>query len=138
MKSVILQTALKFITPLLLIFSFYLLLRGHNEPGGGFTGGLVAAAAYSLYVISHGSKKAQELLKVEPVFLIGIGLLIALASGMIGMFFGFPFLTGIWSENTFPIIGKLGTPLIFDIGVYLVVLGIVTKVMFVLSEETNP
>jgi multicomponent Na+:H+ antiporter subunit B len=137
MKSIILQTALKFLIPLLLLFSFFLLLRGHNEPGGGFTGGLVAAAAYSLYVISHGSKKAKELLKVEPIFLIGLGLLIALSSGMVSMFFDLPFLTGLWSETTFPIIGKLGTPLIFDIGVYLVVLGIVTKVMFVLSEEVE-
>lgn len=137
MKSIILQTALKFLIPLLLIFSFFLLLRGHNEPGGGFTGGLVAAAAYSLYVISHGSMRAKELLKVEPIFLIGIGLLIALSSGVISMFFGMPFLTGLWSETQFPIIGKIGTPLIFDIGVYLVVLGIVTKVMFVLSEEVE-
>ena len=135
MRSIILQTALKFLTPLLLLFSFFLLLRGHNEPGGGFTGGLVAASAYSLYMISHGTDKAKKLLGVEPIFLIGLGLLIALIAGVTGIALGYPFLTGVWAEGKFPIIGKIGTPLIFDIGVYLVVLGIVTKVMFVLSEE---
>lgn len=137
MKSIILKTASLYLIPLLLLFSFFLLLRGHNEPGGGFTGGLVAASAYALYSIANGVEKAKELLKIRPIYLIAIGVLIALISGLIPVLSGKIFMTGMWSEDKFPIIGKLGTPLIFDIGVYILVIGIVLKVIFSLSEESE-
>ncbi|MBZ0180388.1 MAG: Na+/H+ antiporter subunit B [Melioribacteraceae bacterium] len=133
--SVILSTAVKYLIPLLLIFSFFLFLRGHNEPGGGFVGGLVAASAFALFAIANGFDEAKKFMKIEPIMLIALGLLIALLSGLVPMFFGLDFLTGIWFEKNFPIIGKLGTPLVFDIGVYLVVLGISTKIIFSLAEE---
>ncbi len=133
--SVILSTAVKYLIPLLLIFSFFLLLRGHNDPGGGFVGGLVAASAFALFAIANGFDEAKKFLKIEPIMLIAIGLLIAILSGIIPVFFNLDFLTGIWFEQNFPIVGKLGTPLIFDIGVFLVVLGISTKIIFSLAEE---
>lgn len=135
MKSTILQTATTYIMPLLLLFSFFLLLRGHNEPGGGFTGGLVAATAYSLYAIAFGVEEARKLLRAEPIKLIALGLLIALLSGVWAMVNGEIFMTGYWTKLEFPIIGKIGTPFIFDIGVYFVVLGIALKIIFTLSEE---
>lgn len=135
MFSVILSTASKYLLPLLLIFSFFLLLRGHNEPGGGFVGGLVAAAAYALYFIGNGVEEAEKLLKVEPIKLIAIGLLIALLSTIPSVFYGKDFMTGIWFERSFPLVGKIGTPLVFDIGVYLLVLGIALKIIFSLAEE---
>jgi multicomponent Na+:H+ antiporter subunit B len=135
MKSTILQTATTYIMPLLLLFSFFLLLRGHNEPGGGFTGGLVAATAYSLYAIAFGVDEARKLLRAEPIKLIALGLLIALLSGVWAMANGEIFMTGYWTKQEFPIIGKIGTPFIFDIGVYFVVLGIALKIIFTLSEE---
>lgn len=137
MKSLILKTATTYLMPLLLIFSFFLLLRGHNEPGGGFTGGLVAAAAYALYSIANGVEKAKQLLGIRPLYLITLGVLIALISGLIPLFAGEIFMTGLWAETKFPIIGKMGTPLIFDIGVYFLVIGIVLKIIFSLSEEQN-
>ena len=70
MVSIILATASRYLLPLMLIFSFFLLLRGHNEPGGGFVGGLVAAAAYALYLIANGIEEAKKLLKTEPIKLI--------------------------------------------------------------------
>ena len=72
MFSIILSTASRYLLPLMLIFSFFLLLRGHNEPGGGFVGGLVAAAAYALYLIANGVEEAKKLLKTEPIKLIAI------------------------------------------------------------------
>lgn len=133
--SVILSTAVKYLIPLLLIFSFFLLLRGHNDPGGGFVGGLVAASAFALFAIANGFDEAKKFLKIEPIMLIAIGLLIAILSGIIPVFCNLDFLTGIWFEQNLPIVGKLGTPLIFDIGVFLVVLGISTKIIFSLAEE---
>lgn len=135
MYSVILSTASKYLLPLLLIFSFFLLLRGHNEPGGGFVGGLVAAAAYALYFIANGVEEAEKLLKAEPIELISSGLTIAIISTIPSLLFGKNFMSGIWFDTNFPVIGKIGTPLIFDIGVYLLVLGIALKIIFSLAQE---
>lgn len=135
MYSVILKTATKYLTPLMLLFAFFLLLRGHNEPGGGFVGGLVTAAAYALMVISYGVKTAQKELKYAPLSFIILGLSIALLSGIPALFVSETYLTGLWTEMKFPVIGKLGTPLIFDIGVFFLVIGITTKIIFTLAEE---
>lgn len=133
--SIILSTAVKYLIPILLIFSFFLLLRGHNEPGGGFVGGLIAAAAYALFTIANGVEDAKKFLRVEPLFLIAIGLSLALVSGLISLFYGEIFMTGLWLKNEIPVIGKIGTPFLFDVGVYFLVLGIVTKIIFALAEE---
>jgi multicomponent Na+:H+ antiporter subunit B len=119
----------------MLIFSFFLLLRGHNHPGGGFVGGLVAASAFVLYAIANGVVDARRLLRTDPLNIIRTGLLIALISAVISLIFGEIFFTGLWLEEEIPVIGKLGTPLIFDLGVYLLVIGIVTKIIFPLFEE---
>ena len=136
-NSLVLSTTVKYLIPLLMIFSFFLLLRGHNEPGGGFTGGLVAAAAYALYSIANGIEEAKKFLRIDPLTLISIGLLVALLSGISALLDGMNFLTGIWFKFEFPLIGKIGTPLIFDIGVYIVVLGISSMIIFSLAEEEN-
>uniref|UniRef100_A0A832G7J7 Na+/H+ antiporter subunit B n=1 Tax=Ignavibacterium album TaxID=591197 RepID=A0A832G7J7_9BACT len=135
MFSVILSTASRYLLPLLLIFSFFLLLRGHNEPGGGFVGGLVAAAAYALYFIANGVDEAEKLLKAEPIRLISVGLLLAVLSTIPSIVIGKNFMTGVWLDTNFPVIGKIGTPLVFDVGVYLLVLGVALKIIFSLAEE---
>jgi multicomponent Na+:H+ antiporter subunit B len=134
-NSLILVSTIKYIIPLMLIFSFFLLFRGHNEPGGGFTGGLVAASAYALYAIANGVNKASKVLRFKPLVLISVGLAIALISGLIPIIFNKTFLTGVWLNFTIPVIGKIGTPLLFDIGVYILVLGISTKIIFSMAEE---
>lgn len=134
MSSLILSTATRLLLPLLLIFSIFLLLRGHNEPGGGFVGGLVAAAAFALYMIATDVVNVKRILRIEPRTLIGIGLLICLISGLISLFRGLPFMTGLWSKTAFPVIGKVGTPLLFDTGVYSVVLGITLTIILSLAE----
>lgn len=131
MTSQIFRAAVRVLMPLLLLFAVFLLLRGHNEPGGGFVGGLVVAAAFALYSIAYGVEKAREALLVEPLTLLAAGLLIALASGVPALLRGQPFLTAQWSKGTL----TFGTPLVFDVGVFLVVLAVVLMMIFTLAEE---
>lgn len=135
MSSVILSTAIRLLLPLLLLFSVFLLLRGHNEPGGGFVGGLVAAAAIALYALAEGAEEARQLLRIDPRSLIAFGLAIALISGMIPLLFGQPLLTGIWLPYPVPVLGHVGTPLLFDLGVYLLVAGMALLIVLSLMEE---
>ena len=132
MNSLILRTTTRFLLPLLLLFSVFLLLRGHNQPGGGFVGGLVAAAAFVLYAIAFGVRRAREALRVRPLTLLGTGLLVALVSGVPAVVRGQPFLTAAWIPGPLP----LGTPALFDVGVFLVVAGVVLMMIFSLAEET--
>lgn len=135
MTSLILSTATRYLLPLLLLLSLYLLFRGHNAPGGGFVGGLVASAAFALYIFSSGVAAAGQILRVNPRTLMGLGLAVALLSGCLSLFAGKPFMTGLWTDYSLPGVGKLGTPLLFDTGVYLVVLGMSLLILFSLAEE---
>lgn len=135
MRSLILNTCARYLLPLLLVFSVFLLIRGHNAPGGGFVGGLVASTAITLYAIAYGVERARRVAVANPITLISLGLSLALASGLIGLLAGDPFLTGQWEDNPVPVIGKLGTPLLFDTGVFVLVLGIVLTIIFALAEE---
>ena len=134
-QSLILSTATRYLLPLLLLFSIFLLLRGHYEPGGGFVGGLVASAAFALNAIAFGVPRTREVLRLDPRTLIGAGLLVSTLSGFFAWIFGYPYLTAFWLKQPWPVLGKVGTPLLFDIGVYFVVLGVVLKIIFVLAEE---
>jgi multicomponent Na+:H+ antiporter subunit B len=137
MTSLILRTATRYLFPLILLFSVYALLRGHHEPGGGFVGGLAAASAYTLYALAYDVPRARRLLRIDSLTLIGLGLLLALVSGLLGPLLGQPLLTAVWGKlalgETFVL--KLGTPLFFDIGVYLVVLGVTATIILALSDD---
>jgi multicomponent Na+:H+ antiporter subunit B len=137
MNSVILQTTTQFLTSLLLLFSLFLLLRGHHLPGGGFVGGLVAGAALGLYALAYGAKEARRALLVDPRLFIALGLLTALASGLVSLAREPVYLAGRWVQAQLPFAGNLeiGTPLIFDIGVYLVVCGVTWTILFALAED---
>ena len=131
MNSLILRTATRFLMPLLLLYAVFLLLRGHNAPGGGFVGGLVVASAFSLYALAFGVKAARTALLVETRTLLGAGLLTALVSGLPAVVTGQPFLAAQWID-----VGvAVGTPLVFDVGVFLVVVGVVLTMTFNLAEE---
>jgi multicomponent Na+:H+ antiporter subunit B len=135
--SLILSTAARYLLPLLLLFSLFILIRGHNEPGGGFIGGLIAAAAFSLNAIAFDARSTRRTLRVDPRMLIPTGLSIALVSGMISLFFGEPFMSGKWFRVFIPGLEQLdiGTPLVFDCGVYLLVLGVALTMILTLAEE---
>lgn len=137
MISLILRTATKFLLPLLLLFSIFLVMRGHNEPGGGFAGGLVAAAGFALYALSTNVQAARRALQIDTHTLIGSGLLLAVATGVLPLLLGQEFLSGQWISLEVFAFGviEIGTPLLFDIGVYLVVLGVALMIIFTLAEE---
>lgn len=137
MTSLILRTSARLLLTLLLLFAIFLLLRGHNEPGGGFVGGLVAAAAFALYAIADGPSAARRAIRIDPRTLIASGLLIAVASGIPALLDGEPFLTGQWGALRLPGLPDvtLGTPLLFDVGVFLAVLGVTLTIILALAEE---
>jgi multicomponent Na+:H+ antiporter subunit B len=138
MHSVILKIAALHLKPLLLILSIIVLYRGHNEPGGGFVGGLLAGTAFVLHAMAFGAAQTKKLRFARPFLLIALGLLFAVVSGILASIFSQDmFMQGLWV--TIPIPGimelKLGTPLLFDIGVYLVVAGMLILVMLSIMEE---
>ena len=135
MTSSILQTATRLLMPLLLLFAVFLLLRGHNQPGGGFVAGLVVASSFVLYSIAFGVEAGRRALLVRPATLLGVGPLVALTSGLPALIAGRPVMTAQWIEVPFGSTAvALGTPLVFDVGVFLAVIGVVLTIVFTLAE----
>lgn len=128
MNSLVLKTITQLLISLLLVFSLALLLRGHNNPGGGFAGGLVATTAWALYSLAFGSRATRIAIRFHPRFLTGLGLLFSLGAGMVPIFFNEPFLSSLWFD-------ELGTPFVFDLGVYFVIQGTALNIILCLEEE---
>jgi multicomponent Na+:H+ antiporter subunit B len=128
MKTLISVAGIRLLTPLFVIFSLYLLYRGHNEPGGGFIGGLIGCIGFVFHAMIHGPEVTAKKYRLRPISLIATGLLLASLSSLISLLIGLPFMTAIW-------VGGLGTPILFDIGVYLLVIGITLQITFILSED---
>ena len=123
---------------LLAVLSVIVLLRGHNEIGGGFVGGLTAALAFAIVALTHGVDRARVTLRFHPLTLVGGGLLLAVASGLPGLVVYGDYLRHIWVELTvFGVHVKQGTTLLFDLGVYLAVLGTVLAFLFGLTREAE-
>ena len=138
MNSVILVAGARLLVSLLLVFSVFMLLRGHNEPGGGFIGGLIGATGFVVYAIACGTSAAREALRLPPERIAMVGLGVALFAGVAAIFDGEVFFTGQWlflgateTEKGLP----LSTVLIFDVGVYLVVMGSIMSLAFALEES---
>ncbi len=138
MPSSLLIVANRYLGPLLFLLSLVVLYRGHNYPGGGFIGGLIAASAVMLLALASGWETLEKQLPIEPLTLLLIGLGTALLSGLIAIGSGSEFLTGRWLPFfELPFLGKvkLGTPLLFDIGVYLTVVGFTVKCAYAIGME---
>ncbi len=135
MNTEILRMAARLVKPLFLVLSLIVLYRGHNLPGGGFIGGLLAAAGYIFYMLANGVEATLRKMWVRPVTLIAWGLLLAFASGFFALINAEPFMTGQW----FSFFGiKLGTPTLFDLGVYFTVIGVLISIMVaILNKETK-
>jgi len=121
-NSLVLQATSRLLVLLLVVFSVLVLIRGHNEPGGGFIGGLLCGLAFATHALSFGITSTRRIMRVDPLQLLGLGLLLGAGSGVVSFAVGQPFMTGQWWADV-PGVGKVGTMLIFDVGVYLVVLG---------------
>lgn len=138
MDTVIFRTLAPYLSSLMVVFSIFVLLRGHNEPGGGFIGGLIAASAFAIYGIACGVSPVRHSLYFHPMSIAGFGLVIGSLAGLLSMFFGVPFMTGLWLYV--PLFGDtlaLSSVLLFDIGVYLVVVGSITSIALSLEERSN-
>ncbi|MDZ7664370.1 MAG: MnhB domain-containing protein [Desulfotignum sp.] len=132
MQSLVLQTATRLMVGLMLVFAVYVLLRGHHEPGGGFAAALLAGTAFALFAITEGPDQVRRAIRIRPLTMAMTGLALALAAGLPGPAAGAPFLTGIWWQAG-PI--AIGTPLIFDLGVFLAVLGSILSMLLCLEEN---
>lgn len=132
MNSLIFAAFSRILFGVMLVVSVYVLYRGHNEPGGGFVGGLIAAAGFATLALARGVEVARATLRFEPMTVIGFGILAALLSGLPGLRLDGSFLTHQWL-----VLGNfhLGTTLLFDIGVYLVVLGGILSLILRFYED---
>src|SRR5690606_9352112 len=134
---VILAMITRALLPFALMFSIFLLLRGHNLPGGGFIAGLMAAIALVLHYVASGTEWTEARLRMRYTRVIAVGLLIAFGTGLGALFFGHPFLSATFTYVHVPLIGEveLATAMLFDIGVFLTVIG---AVMLMLSRLGAP
>lgn len=132
MQSIVLQTATRLMVGLMLVFAVYVLLRGHHEPGGGFAAALLAGTGFALFAITEGPDQVRRAIRIRPLTMAMTGLALGLAAGLPGPAAGKPFLTGIWWQAG-PI--SVGTPLIFDLGVFLAVLGSILAILLCLEEN---
>jgi len=132
MNSLIFAAFSRILFGVMLVVSVYVLYRGHNEPGGGFVGGLIAAAGFATLALARGVEVARATLRFEPMTVIGFGILAALLSCLPGLWLDGSFLTHQWL-----VLGNfhLGTTLLFDIGVYLVVLGGILSLILRFYED---
>jgi multisubunit Na+/H+ antiporter MnhB subunit len=137
MPSLILKTATRLLVGLILTFSVYLLMRGHNAPGGGFAGALVAGTGFALFAIAEGPAAVRGAIRIVPQKIAAIGLGLALVSGLAALVVGRPFLTGIWwiRESIQGPALAIGTPVFFDVGVFLAVLGTILTLILALEEN---
>ena len=138
MNTLILRTVTPVVTSLMVLFSIFVLLRGHNEPGGGFIGGLIAVSALAISGIAYGVTAVRRAIVFHPLAIAGAGLLLSMLSGLVSMAAGVPFMTGLWVyPNLFGVEIPLSTVMSFDIGVYLVVVGAITSIALALEERES-
>jgi multicomponent Na+:H+ antiporter subunit B len=130
MNTPIFRTMAPAISLLMVVFSVVILLRGHNDPGGGFIGGLIAASAAAISGMAFGVGAVRKTLRFNPIVFVGFGVMLAGASGLLSAAFGMPFLTALWLPGYL-----FGVPGLFDIGVYFVVFGTLTAVALALEDS---
>jgi multicomponent Na+:H+ antiporter subunit B len=136
-NDMILQTITKITSFIILLFSFHLFLAGHNHPGGGFIGGLMTSAAIVLLLLAYDLKTVREALPINFIFVAAAGLLIAILTGIGSFLFHVPFLSHSFGYFQLPILGKteLTTAMLFDLGVYFVVVGITMTIIQTIGEK---
>ena len=138
MRTVIFRTIAPYLSALMVLFSIFVLLRGHNEPGGGFIGGLIAASALAIFGIACGVASVRRAIVFHPMSISGFGLFIGALAGVLSFFKGQAFMTSQWLIfDFFDVEVPLSTPLVFDIGVYLVAVGAIGSIALALEERES-
>lgn len=136
-NDVILQTVVKAVVLIILTLGIYLFISGHNEPGGGFIGGLVLASAFVLMFLSYDSDTVSKAIPIDFKKVSALGVLLAFTSSAAPMLFGQPFLSQTFGYFDLPIFGKteLATVTIFEAGIALTVIGVVVNIINSISED---
>ena len=136
-NNLILQFTTKFVFFIIFFFAVHIFFAGHYTPGGGFVGGLLASSALVLLVLAFDLKTVRSILPINYMYLVATGLIIALGTAALPMFVGEPFFTHLYDYFTLPIIGKtsLHTAALFDLGVFLVVVGVTMTIIQTIGED---
>ncbi len=132
MSTLIFRTIAPLLTVVMLVFSVFVTLRGHNDPGGGFIGGLIAASAVAIYGIAFGLGETRRAMKLDPLSIAGFGVALAGMAGLLSLPLELPYLTGLWTE-----LGgiAISTPMVFDLGVYFTVFGTISAIALALEGD---
>jgi len=138
-NNLILKSTSSFIIFILLGFAIYLLLAGHNSPGGGFIGGLTTSAAFLLMFMAYGEDTVKKVIPINYLVLIPIGLMLAILTGFGSLLFNVPFLTHTFGSFFIPIFGEveLSTAMLFDLGVYFTVFGTTMTIILTINSDQN-
>lgn len=136
-NDIILQTITKLVSFMIMLFALHIFFAGHNNPGGGFVGGLLTSGAIVLLLLAFDIKTVTNSLPFDHRMMIAVGLLFAVGTGAGSLLFNVPFLTHAFGEFTLPVLGKthLHTAVLFDIGVYLVVVGATLTIIQTIGES---
>lgn len=138
-RMVILEVVTRVSFPLMMLFSLYLLMAGHNHPGGGFAGGLVAGLALTLRYLAGGRYELAEAMPVQAGLVLGAGMAIAVLAGIAPVALGGGIFDSVTIVRDLPVLGETHLPsaLVFDVGVYLVVLGVVLDFLRSLGSQID-
>lgn len=133
-RTLLLEASARLLFPIVLVFSFYLLIAGHYGPGGGFAGGLTAGLAFVLRYIAGGGIEGAQIgarIRIRPPLLIGLGLVVAVVTALLPAAFGAPVLASAKTTIDVPLIGQvdLVSNLAIDVGVYLLIIGVVLDLL---------
>ncbi|WP_423407980.1 Na(+)/H(+) antiporter subunit B [Heyndrickxia sp. MSNUG] len=136
-NDIILQTVTKFTLFVIILFSIHLFFAGHYHPGGGFIGGLMTSGAIVLLLLAFDIKTVKTILPVDYIKVIAVGLLFSVGTGVGGLIMGMPFLTHAFTYVDLPLLGKtsLHTAVLFDTGVFLVVIGVTMTIIQTIGES---
>ncbi|KAB7706958.1 Na(+)/H(+) antiporter subunit B [Bacillus aerolatus] len=136
-NDVILQTTSKVVFFMIVLFAIHLFFAGHYNPGGGFVGGLMTSGAIVLLLLAFDIKTVVKGFPIDYIILVGIGLLFAVGTAAGSLLFNIPFFTHAFGDVTLPVLGKtsLHTAMLFDTGVYLVVIGVTMTIIQTIGES---
>jgi multicomponent K+:H+ antiporter subunit A len=132
------RIVMQWLFPVMVALAFYLFIRGHDMPGGGFAAGITLSIALILQYMALGTRKLEDRLRVRPIRWIGMGLLIAMGTGVGALLFGYPFLTSSFDYLKLPVFGSvpMASALLFDLGVFVLVVGATALVLVALAHQS--